>query len=153
MGYDNADGKRRTLGGGVTGGGVAVPIFEQVIQAAWANGIPKVPLAPPSAEAKRLLSCSGEKTNVECLRVDARGKVIDTQYRMVSRESSYASKGGDDDDRPRRRRARSDDDERPSASARPARTYERSWSNEPWRSGGGSQWGWQSWGNNSSGRW
>jgi membrane carboxypeptidase/penicillin-binding protein len=28
IGYDNADGKRRTLGGGSTGGGVAVPIFE-----------------------------------------------------------------------------------------------------------------------------
>jgi len=28
IGYDNADGKRRTLGGGSTGGSVAVPIFE-----------------------------------------------------------------------------------------------------------------------------
>src|SRR5262249_19123539 len=37
IGYDNADGKRRTLGGGATGGGVAVPIFEPVIQAVWAN--------------------------------------------------------------------------------------------------------------------
>src|SRR5262249_32687208 len=33
IGYDNADGKRRTLGGGSTGGGVAVPIFEPVMQA------------------------------------------------------------------------------------------------------------------------
>src|ERR1700724_448096 len=32
LGYDNAVGKRRTLGGGSTGGGVAVPIFETVIQ-------------------------------------------------------------------------------------------------------------------------
>ena len=38
LGYDNADGKRRTLGGGATGGGVAVPIFEPVIQAVWAHG-------------------------------------------------------------------------------------------------------------------
>ena len=37
LGYDNADGKRRTLGGGATGGGVAVPIFEPVIQAVWAH--------------------------------------------------------------------------------------------------------------------
>ena len=29
VGYDNADGKRRTLGGGRTGGSVAVPIFER----------------------------------------------------------------------------------------------------------------------------
>ena len=38
VGYDNADGKRRTLGGGATGGGVAVPIFEPMIEAAWAQG-------------------------------------------------------------------------------------------------------------------
>ena len=37
VGYDNATGKRRTLGGGATGGGVAVPIFEPIIQAVWAN--------------------------------------------------------------------------------------------------------------------
>jgi penicillin-binding protein 1A len=36
LGYDNAD-KRRTLGGGATGGGVAVPIFEPVIEAVWAH--------------------------------------------------------------------------------------------------------------------
>ena len=30
LGYDNATGKRRTLGGGATGGGVAVPIFEPI---------------------------------------------------------------------------------------------------------------------------
>ena len=37
VGYDNADGKRRTLGGGQTGGKVAVPIFEQIIQAVWSS--------------------------------------------------------------------------------------------------------------------
>jgi membrane carboxypeptidase/penicillin-binding protein len=90
LGYDNATGKRRTLGGGATGGGVAVPIFEPIIQAVWANVAPKTALAPPSAEAKRQLSCksidldSGEvasrrgKAVSECFRVDARGKVIDT---------------------------------------------------------------------------
>src|SRR5204863_5753940 len=58
VGYDNADGKRRTLGGGSTGGGVAVPIFEPVMRSVWANGFSKAALAPPSAEAKRLLSCT-----------------------------------------------------------------------------------------------
>ena len=48
VGYDNADGKRRTLGGGQTGAKVAVPIFEQVIQAAWTHHAPRVALAPPS---------------------------------------------------------------------------------------------------------
>ena len=46
VGYDNADGKRRTLGGGSTGGHVAVPIFEPVIQAVWAYDAPKAALAP-----------------------------------------------------------------------------------------------------------
>src|SRR5262245_8014388 len=57
IGYDNADGKRRTLGGGSTGGHIAVPIFEPVIQAAWAYASPKAALAPPSPEAKRQLAC------------------------------------------------------------------------------------------------
>src|SRR5262245_17725983 len=56
IGYDNADGKRRTLGGGSTGGHVAVPIFEPVIQAIWAHGAPKAALAPPSPEAKSHLA-------------------------------------------------------------------------------------------------
>ena len=100
VGYDNADGKRRTLGGGSTGGGVAVPIFEPVIQAVWAHVAPKTALAPPSPEAKRQLACksidleSGETQRsggiTECLRVDAKGKVIDTQYRLASRERAYA---------------------------------------------------------------
>ena len=100
LGYDNADGKRRTLGGGSTGGGVAVPIFEPVIQAVWANVAPKTALAPPSPEAKRQLACksidleSGEapsgggKPITECFRVDTKGKVVDTQYRLVSREGA-----------------------------------------------------------------
>jgi penicillin-binding protein 1A len=46
IGYDNADGKRRTLGGGSTGGHVAVPIFEPVIQAVWAPLRRKPPLPP-----------------------------------------------------------------------------------------------------------
>jgi penicillin-binding protein 1A len=105
IGYDNADGKRRTLGGGSTGGSVAVPIFEPVIQAVWANVVPKAALAPPSPEAKRYLTCksveldSGEAKNrrgralSECFRLDAKGKVRDTQYVLVSRESTYVKRG------------------------------------------------------------
>jgi 1A family penicillin-binding protein len=122
VGYDNADGKRRTLGGGATGGGVAVPIFEPIIQAAWTDVAPKSALAPPSPEARRATTCksSGDiqrgGTLPECLRLDAKGRVIDTQYRLLSRESAYASRSRDDDDdeprRVRRSRARSDDNER-----------------------------------------
>ena len=67
LGYDNATGKRRTLGSGATGGGVAVPIFEPIIQAVWANVAPKAALSPPSPEAKRQLTC---KVNRPRLRRD-----------------------------------------------------------------------------------
>jgi penicillin-binding protein 1A len=115
LGYDNADGKRRTLGGGSTGGGVAVPIFEPVMQAVWAHVAPKTALAPPSPEAKRQLACksidldSGEVQHsggiTECFRIDRRGQIIDTQYRLVSREGAYARRDRDDDE-PRAREDR-----------------------------------------------
>jgi penicillin-binding protein 1A len=144
IGYDNADGKRRTLGGGSTGGGVAVPIFEPVIQAVWANVAPKTALAPPSSEARRQLACksvdldSGEarsapgKTVSECFRLDAKGKVADTQYKLVSRESAYAKRDGDE------KPARSSRD----AGAGRARTEraEEGWGRDPWRTT--NQWGW-----------
>jgi membrane peptidoglycan carboxypeptidase len=88
VGYDNADGKRRTLGGGSTGGSVAVPIFEPVIQAVWANVVPKAALAPPSPEAKRYLTCksveldSAEAQNrrrrafSECFRLDEKARCV-----------------------------------------------------------------------------
>ena len=104
LGYDNATGKRRTLGSGATGGGVAVPIFEPIIQAVWANVAPKAALSPPSPEAKRQLSCksvdlesgevqSGRKAVTECLRMDGKGRVVDTQYRLVSRGDTSATQG------------------------------------------------------------
>jgi len=102
LGYDNSDGKRRTLGGGATGGHVAVPIFETVIQAVWTHVSPKTALAPPSPEAKRDLACKsvdlepGETMQpraprpiTECFRIDQSGQIIDTQYRLVSAETAY----------------------------------------------------------------
>src|SRR5207245_9796985 len=53
VGYDNADGKRRTLGNGQTGAKGALPIFEPIIQAAWTHHAPQTALAPPSPEATR----------------------------------------------------------------------------------------------------
>jgi penicillin-binding protein 1A len=107
IGYDNADGKRRTLGGGSTGGGVAVPIFEPVIQAVWANVAPKAALAPPSPEAKRQLACKSVDADgdderaarklTECFRLDGKGKIVDTQYRLMSRESAYAKRESSED--------------------------------------------------------
>jgi penicillin-binding protein 1A len=105
IGYDNAGSKRRTLGGGATGGGVAVPIFEPVMRAVWNDVTPRTALAPPSPEAKRHLSCSSteSKSIPECLRTDNKGKVIDTTAALETGGSDgrgrYAKRG---DERGRR---------------------------------------------------
>ncbi len=52
MGYDNADGQRRSLGDGATGNRVAAPIFGAVMEAVWAHYAPREPLAPPTKEVK-----------------------------------------------------------------------------------------------------
>jgi membrane carboxypeptidase/penicillin-binding protein len=107
VGYDNAGGKRRTLGGGATGGSIAVPIFEPVMQAVWAHHSPKVALAPPSPEAKRQMTCTVVQADSdeqyqyqgrrargvsECLRTDRTGRIVDTQYQLVSREETYGDR-------------------------------------------------------------
>jgi penicillin-binding protein 1A len=57
MGYDNGDGKRRSLGSNETGARVALPIFQPILEAIWAEHIaPKAPLNGPSPEAKRFLA-------------------------------------------------------------------------------------------------
>ncbi|HEV7439673.1 MAG TPA: penicillin-binding transpeptidase domain-containing protein, partial [Methylobacterium sp.] len=100
VGYDNADGNRRTLGRGQTGGHVSVPIAGQILQAAWANGIGKTPLAPPSQEARHFLvdlpidARSGERVAgggfLEHFRTQGDGRMADTQFRLVPRETLYA---------------------------------------------------------------
>ena len=115
LGYDNAAGRRRTLGGGATGGGVAVPIFEPVMEAVWAHVTPRTVLAPPSPEARQYLSCksvdreSGETVRGggigECLRTDAKGKIVDTQYRLISRAHASVRRNRDEDAPRRVRRA------------------------------------------------
>jgi penicillin-binding protein 1A len=124
LGYDNSDGKRRTLGGGATGAGVAVPIFEPVVQAVWAHVAPKAALAQPSPEARRQLSCKSvdrdpdevQRSGTECLRINDKGKIIDTKYRLISRAYAKADKG-DREERAARRVRQSRDsgrEERPS---------------------------------------
>ena len=102
VGYDNGGGKRRSLGASATGAGVALPIFEPIIQAVWSEGIaPKAPLNGPSPEAKRDLIdlpieyTSGDRVNgkqrfVEHFRRGPDGHAEDTQYRLVSQEDAYA---------------------------------------------------------------
>src|SRR6516165_6038411 len=126
LGYDNSAGKRHTLGDGVTGGGVAVPVFEPVVQAAWAHVAPKAALAPPSPEARRQLSCGSanrdsdevQRSGTECLRINDKGKIIDTKYRLISRAYAKADTGNREERPARRvRHAQSQDsgrEERPS---------------------------------------
>ena len=105
IGYDNADGKRRTLGAGETGAKVALPIFTSIIDGVWASYAPKTVLNPPSEEAKRqlvdlpinlvtgdVLPRAGPRAFVEHFRRAADGEVADTQYRLVAREDAYASR-------------------------------------------------------------
>jgi membrane carboxypeptidase/penicillin-binding protein len=56
VGYDNGDGKRRSLGSNATGARVSLPIFKPIIESIWANHIaPKAPLSGPSPDAQRML--------------------------------------------------------------------------------------------------
>jgi 1A family penicillin-binding protein len=158
VGYDNAGGKRRTLGGGATGGHTAVPIFEPIMQAVWAHVAPRTALAPPSPEARRNLSCKAigseardgkrrRTSDRECLRVDARGKVLDTQYRLLSRESSHASRKTRKAESRETREARAARDSRNVRTARkvrraPTQSYSNNWG---WSQGWGWSGGWQQW--------
>jgi penicillin-binding protein 1A len=105
VGYDNGDGKRRSLGSNETGARVALPIFRPIIDAIWAQGIaPKTPLNGPSNEAKLHLidlpidyATGNRMTNgrgfIEHFRLDATGRFEETQYQLVSREDAYGSYG------------------------------------------------------------
>ena len=100
VGYDNADGSRKTLGRGQTGGHVSVPIAASILQAAWANGVPKTPLRGPSSEARPFIADvpidprSGVRVAgggfLEHFRTSGDGRMADTQYRLVPRETLYA---------------------------------------------------------------
>jgi penicillin-binding protein 1A len=106
VGYDNADGKRRTLGEGETGGHTAVPIFEPIIEAVWANYAPRTALNPPSPEAKKELAAlpidlhSGtrlsDRTSKDAFTEYFRlrdGRLDETQYQLVSREETAGDYG------------------------------------------------------------
>jgi penicillin-binding protein 1A len=100
VGYDNGDGKRRSLGG-VDGARVALPIFQPIIDDIWADKIaPKVPLAGPSPEARRQLVdlpidyMSGNPVQggrgdiIEHFHIGDDGRVADTHYLLISPEQA-----------------------------------------------------------------
>jgi membrane carboxypeptidase/penicillin-binding protein len=89
VGYDNLNG-RRTLGSGGTGGRVAAPIADQILQASW-NHYPKVPLPPPSptvmAQVKAVSMGRGEDGGyTEYYRLNSSGKVAETKHALVGRQ-------------------------------------------------------------------
>jgi penicillin-binding protein 1A len=108
VGYDNADGRRRTLGAGQTGGHVAVPIFEQIVEATWADYAHKAPLNPPSPEARKELVTaqidlnSGNRLSdrstrgfTEYFRL-RNGHMEDTQWQLVSPDEAEVMREPED---------------------------------------------------------
>jgi 1A family penicillin-binding protein len=107
VGHDNADGKRRTLGRGQTGGKVAAPIFQSILQAAWEHHAPKAPLSPPSPQAaKQLIAMpidlntgdrltDGRKGFMEHFRLNWSGRLAETQFRLVPQSEVYAFRNPD----------------------------------------------------------
>jgi len=105
VGYDNGDGKRRSLGTNATGARVALPIFQPILETIWANGIaPKAPLNGPSREAQLHLVdlpidyASGNRINgggrgnfIEHFRLGADGRFNETQYQLIPQEDASAS--------------------------------------------------------------
>lgn len=124
VGYDNADGNRKTLGRGQTGGRVALPMFEPVLQSVWAMVAPKTALAGPSKEAMRDLVAvrvdpySGDTSENgygqprydqygrQIAQAPAQGGTVeylkrgtDARYRIVSGGQNYGyGRGGDFDE-------------------------------------------------------
>jgi len=102
VGYDNGDGKRRSLGSTETGARLALPIFEPIINAVWSENIaPKAPLSGPSPEAQAHLIdlpidfASGQRVTrggfVEHFRLGEDGRFDETQYQLLSR-GGYAAR-------------------------------------------------------------
>ena len=101
VGYDNLSG-RRTLGQGATGGNVAAPIAEPIIQASWLYHAPKTLLPPPSPEAQRNLRAvqvggRGEGGYTDYLRTNGAGHLVETKYAIVGRYAAATDEGRDYD--------------------------------------------------------
>jgi penicillin-binding protein 1A len=143
VGYDNGDGKRRSLGSSETGAAVALPIFKPIIQAIWREQIaPKLPLSGPSPEARKDLVArtidyeSGVKARTgftEYFRRDSDGRVVDTQYKILGRASTQSARASS-----RKREAIGVNND----------TQRNQWGFPSWQQGQ-----WQPWSQNSANTW
>jgi penicillin-binding protein 1A len=102
VGYDNGDGKRRSLGPSEDGAKVALPIFQPIIESIWADNIaPREPLSGPSPEARGQLvdlpidymsgtpvRAGGHGDFMEHFRIGSDGQIADTQHELVSQEEA-----------------------------------------------------------------
>ncbi len=98
VGYDNADGTRRTLGRANRRPPRGADRRDHP-PAAWANGVPRTPLAPPSPRrASTLADASIDPRSQRRVEVAAfasifrikDGRMADTQYRLLPRETRTA---------------------------------------------------------------
>jgi membrane carboxypeptidase/penicillin-binding protein len=100
VGYDNGDGKRRSLGSTETGARLALPIFEPIINAIWSENIaPKVPLSGPSPDAQAHLIdlpidyASGQRETrsgfIEHFRLGEDGTVADTTAELTQKKLTH----------------------------------------------------------------
>lgn len=163
VGYDNADGQRRTLGSGRTGGNVAIPIFEPIMQSVWANYAPKTALKPASADARRFLAVPrgerGEQSSSrragmlpEYFRRDQRGRTVDARYRLLSRKDRNAYASATSNGQSSRRRGRQTETDARTGETRQAPTVRREYPRAAGQQQGG--WGWQGgWGGGWQGGW
>ncbi len=99
VGYDNGDGKRRSLGSTETGARLALPIFEPILNAIWSQNIaPKAPLSGPSPEAQAHLIdlpidyMSGQRVSrggfIEHFRLGEDGTVADSTVELTQNKST-----------------------------------------------------------------
>jgi len=102
VGYDNRA-KRRTLGGGGTGSGTAIPIFEPIMKASWEHVAPKAALAPPTSATKGQLVITSTETSdddrgkrrkrwsfTEYLRADKNGRIFRPDYAVAAKPEDKA---------------------------------------------------------------
>ena len=140
IGYDNAGNKRRTLGGGATGGGVAVPIFEPVMRAVW-NDVtpgPRSPRLRPRPNGTSAAHRPTSRSRMPAHRQQGQSHRHDElRWKPVRRPGRYAKRGDERAGATRTRRSTRSPTSIRAASAHGGEAHAPQWSGS-W--GGGNGW-------------